>query len=551
MKLKNLYFYLILACTIYSCANMVTPSGGEKDLTPPIVLAYSPDTNSLYFDAPEIQIQFNEYVVLNDVFNQIIISPPLDGIPEYKLKGKTLTIKLNSTLKDSTTYTINFGQAIKDNTEGNILNNFTYVFSTGEYLDSLSVAGKVTDLLTGAPAVKTFVVLYYEPSDTSFQTSKPYYFSRTDPEGNFIIKNIRSGDYKLYAIEDQNFNYYYDLPNERIAFQTDLIHVDSNITNQKLQIFSEEKIKQNLLEAKSKRYGQTQLVFSRPSTDVNITSLNNIPENIYYTKNKTLDTINIWSDNYRLDTFKIKIAYDTTELIRAISLKAIAIDSNFSLNTNTYTTNAVALSKSATALADWDPEKKIQINFYNPILQIDTSNIKILQVDDSMYVTNYSLTIDSLDARKILIASEWKPEKKYDIIINKNFTKDIFSLTNKVDTMRLQVRKADTYAQLTTTIKNTSGHTLVFQLLKYDLTVLQEKILPTSFFENAENKYAVKINNLIPGNYRLRVIIDLDNNGKWTPGNLERNALPEPVILFPVEQNLRANWENAIDWVIN
>ena len=131
MRRNPIYFYILIALTIYSCANVVTPTGGEKDIIPPTVLQYSPDTNSLYFDAPEIHIQYDEYVVLNDVFNQVIISPPLDGIPEYKIKGKTLTIKLNSTLRDSTTYTVNFGQAIKDNTEGNILNNFTYVFSMG------------------------------------------------------------------------------------------------------------------------------------------------------------------------------------------------------------------------------------------------------------------------------------------------------------------------------------------------------------------------------------------------------------------------------------
>jgi len=297
MRIAAYYFYLLIGLTIYSCANIVTPTGGEKDIIPPTVLQYSPDTNSIYFDATEIQIQFDEYVVLNDVFNQVIISPPLDGIPEYKIKGKTLTIKLNSTLRDSTTYTVNFGQAIKDNTEGNILNNFTYVFSTGSYLDSLQISGKVTDLLTGAPSEKTFVVLYYEPTDTSFQTSKPYYFSKTDETGNFKISNIKAGEYKLYALEDQNFNYFYDLPNERIAFQRETILIDSNITDQRLQIFSEEKIKQNLLETKSQRYAQTQMVFSKPATEVIISSINPISENIYFSKNKSRDTIIIWSDN--------------------------------------------------------------------------------------------------------------------------------------------------------------------------------------------------------------------------------------------------------------
>ncbi len=550
MRIAAYYFYLLIGLTIYSCANIVTPTGGEKDIIPPTVLQYSPDTNSIYFDATEIQIQFDEYVVLNDVFNQVIISPPLDGIPEYKIKGKTLTIKLNSTLRDSTTYTVNFGQAIKDNTEGNILNNFTYVFSTGSYLDSLQISGKVTDLLTGAPSEKTFVVLYYEPTDTSFQTSKPYYFSKTDETGNFKISNIKAGEYKLYALEDQNFNYFYDLPNERIAFQRETILIDSNITDQRLQIFSEEKIKQNLLETKSQRYAQTQMVFSKPATEVIISSINPISENIYFSKNKSRDTIIIWSDNYKLDTFRVKINFDTTEIIKKIYLKSIPADSNFQLNKNTFTTNVVAINKGEDARADWDPEKKITLNFYNPVLDVDTNMLKIWNVTDSAY-TKYSLiTIDSLDARKVHIQYSWKTENAYDVIINKNFSRDIFGLINKQDTLKIKLKKQDAYSLLTTTIKNISGNNIIYQLLKSDLTLVEEVYIQQIQFVGEEKKYAVTINYLSPGIYKIRVIIDLDKNGKWTPGDLDKNTLPESVILFPIDQNLRANWENEIDWVI-
>ena len=550
MRIAVYYFYLLIALTIYSCANIVTPTGGEKDIIPPTVLQYSPDTNSVFFDATEIQIQFDEYVVLNDVFNQVIISPPLDGIPEYKIKGKTLTIKLNSSLRDSTTYTINFGQAIKDNTEGNILNNFTYVFSTGSYLDSLQISGKVTDLLTGAPSEKTFVVLYYEPTDTSFQTSKPYYFSKTDETGNFKISNIKAGEYKLYALEDQNFNYFYDLPNERIAFQPESIQIDSNITGQNLQIFSEEKIKQNLLETKSQRYAQTQMVFSKPATEVNISSINPISENIYFSKNKTRDTIIIWSDNYKLDTFRLKLNFDTTEIIKKIYLKSIPADSNFQLNKNTFTTNVFAINKGEDARADWDPEKKLTLNFYNPVLAVDTNMLKIWNVTDSAYTKLSLITIDSLDARKVHIHYSWKTENAYDIIINKNFSRDIFGLTNKQDTLKIQLKKQDAYSLLTTTIKNVSGNNIIYQLLKSDLTPVEEVYIQETQFIGEEKKYSVTINYLLPGIYKIRVIIDLDKNGKWTPGDLEKNTLPEPVILFPIDQNLRANWENEIDWVI-
>ena len=550
MKIFSQLILILIAVTIYSCANVVTPTGGAKDVNPPIAISYTPDTNSLYFDATEIHIQFDEYIVLNDVFNQVIISPPLDGIPEYKIKGKTLTVKLNSTLKDSTTYTINFGQSIKDNTEGNILINFTYVFSTGSYLDSLQISGKVVDLLSGAPLEKTVVELYFEPTDTSFTKTKPYYFTKTDKSGNYKISNIRPGIYKLYALEDQNFNYFYDLPNERIAFQTETIRIDSNISNQNLHLFSEEKTKQNLLETKSQRYGQTQMVFSKPTTDVTITSLNPNSENIYFTKNKSLDTINIWSDNYKLDTFRIKINYDTTEIKRSVYLKAIPADSNFQLNINTYTSNVVAVNKGENARADWDPQKNIILKFNNPVKSVDSNLLKNYILNDSSFSVAPEIKIDSLDSRIVYIQYNWKPEVSYDIILHKNFTNDIFGLTNKQDTLKIKVKKADAFAQLTTTIKNTSGNNIVFQLLRYDMSLVEEKYIVESEFSGDEKKYALTINYLLPGIYKIRVIKDTDKNGKWTPGDLSKNTLPETVILFPVDQNLRANWENEVEWEI-
>ena len=129
----RLLLCLLISLFIASCANQVTPTGGKKDTTPPVVLDYEPDSATVFFDAQQITLVFDEYVQLNDVFNQVIVSPPLDATPEIKLKGKTVTINLNSELKQATTYTINFGQAIKDITEGNALENFTYVFSTGAF----------------------------------------------------------------------------------------------------------------------------------------------------------------------------------------------------------------------------------------------------------------------------------------------------------------------------------------------------------------------------------------------------------------------------------
>ncbi len=542
---------LIVATLIIlaGCANQVTPTGGEKDSIPPTAIAYSPDSNAINFTANEIVIIFDEYVQLNDVFNQIIISPPLDGTPEYKLKGKTLTIKLNATLKPETTYTINFGQAIKDNTEGNILENFTYVFSTGNFIDSLQVSGSVTELLTGAPSKKTYVVLYYEPTDTSFTKTKPYYFTKTDIAGNFNIKNIKAGRYKIYALEDQNFNYYYDLPNERIAFQTGLLTIDSNVSAQKLQLFSEDKGIQNILETKSTRYGQTKLVFAKNTSSTVIQYTGSDTSASYFSRNITNDTILFWKTNFLLDTHQFRIQFDTTVINRTVEIKEFAADSNFYKNVNTFITNVTALGKGtdANSRADWDPAKTIELFFSNPIKNINYESINVFS-DSTILIS--SKIIDTLDARKVYINYDWKPGINYDIIIPAKSVTDIFGLYNPADTIKIATKKTDAYATLTTTIKNTSGSPLIFQLMRFDLSIVDEKYLSPEQFENASSSFPIKQMYLLPGVYKIRAIIDSDGNGEWTTGDLAKNRQPETVIFFPVDQNLRANWENEIDWEI-
>ena len=544
----RIFLFTIVLIIIAGCANQVAPSGGPKDITPPTVLDYEPDSASVLFTSNTITIKFDEYVILNDVFNQIVISPPLNETPEYKLKGKTLTISLKDTLKPATTYTINFGQAIKDNTAGNVKENFTYVFSTGSFIDSLQVSGKVIDLLTAAPASKTYVVLYYEPTDTSFTTSKPYYFAKTDVTGNFLINNIKAGTYKLYAIEDQNFNYFYDLPNEKIAFQTTTLTIDSNITNQKLFLYSENKIKQNLLEAKSTRYGQTRLVFAKNAADTKITYIGSDTSTYLFTSNISNDTILFWHTNYLLDTHQLSISFDTTLIEKIIETKEYPADSNFLKSYNTFTKNVITLAKGGdpNARAEWVPEKPIDILFYNPIKTLTNTTIQILQ--DSLPLTDYTLQIDSQDARKMRINYKWKPEKNYTIIIPEKATQDIFGLYNNADTIKLTVKKTDAFASLSTTIKNTSGNPIIFQFMKFDMTIIDEFYLDMPKFENADNTYIVKQLNLTPGVYKIRAILDTDKNGKWTPGDLSQNRPPESVIFFPVDQNLRANWENEIEW---
>ncbi len=234
-KLKNinrLLFFLLAGLIFAGCAKVASLSGGPKDVDPPRVILARPTNYNTSFDQRRIEIYFDEFVQLKNATSEMVISPPLDNKPLIKLKGRSILIDLdNNELKKNTTYTINFGNAIVDNNEGNVLKNFEYVFSTREYLDSLSIKGNLLwafDLLP--PKEKVSVFLYDEYFDSVPYLKRPLYLARTDENGYFAINNIKDTTYKVFALKDANNNLLFDLPNEPIAFLDTTIHLTHELT---------------------------------------------------------------------------------------------------------------------------------------------------------------------------------------------------------------------------------------------------------------------------------------------------------------------------------
>ena len=214
----------IITALYFSCAQQGSPSGGPKDEDPPMILESSPSNYSTRFDAKKIHITFDEYIVLDNVNQELVVSPPMEEKPEVSLKGKSLIIQFEEELKDSTTYTFNFGSAIKDLHEGNVLLNFEYVFSTGDVLDSLSVRGTLkyaADLKV--PDEPISIMLYDDLRDSVPLTEIPLYVGRSDDSGVFSVNNLKADTFKIFALKDGNYNLLYDLPTEEIAF------LDSNL----------------------------------------------------------------------------------------------------------------------------------------------------------------------------------------------------------------------------------------------------------------------------------------------------------------------------------
>ena len=209
---------LLTTVLLTSCATIVMPTGGPKDVVPPTIAKEVPQNGCNNFKGNTIKITFNEFVTLNNTFENVLISPPLSQQPTYTLSGKTLIIKFNDTLQSNQTYNLGFANCIQDFTEENPIPFYNYAFSTGEAVDSFMLQGKVIEAQTTNAVKGCFVFAYSQDIDSLPLTTKPQYITKTQPNGAFAIKNIRPGSYKLFALKDINNNLIFDLPNEEIAF---------------------------------------------------------------------------------------------------------------------------------------------------------------------------------------------------------------------------------------------------------------------------------------------------------------------------------------------
>ncbi|MFT4643835.1 MAG: hypothetical protein ACI8ZX_000231, partial [Planctomycetota bacterium] len=201
--MKIIMSLLLLSILLFSCAEIVAPSGGEKDTQPPKVKKSSPENYTTNFNSNKIEIKFDEFIKLNSGGGNILISPSLENKPKFELIGKKVIIIFKEKLLKETTYIINFGSSIKDNNEGNILKDYKFIFSTGSFIDSLKIEGKVLNAFN-KEAVDNVLVALYKKDEDSVLYKKPLYFTKTNKEGQYSLENLKSNSYQIVALEDKN-----------------------------------------------------------------------------------------------------------------------------------------------------------------------------------------------------------------------------------------------------------------------------------------------------------------------------------------------------------
>lgn len=523
---RTLRTLLLLAALslVASCAKQGYPTGGPKDTAPPQALGSKPANESRSFGATEFYIQFDEYVVLKDADNNVLVSPPMVQKPEYSTKGKGVMVKLRDTLRTNTTYLFQFKEAIADFTEGNVLPSYEYVFSTGEGMDTLMLAGHVVRSRDGKPWGETLQVLAFRPGDTV-----PALVTRTDKGGNYAFHYIPEGRYRLVAVEDKNKNLVVD-STEAVAWDTAYHSAVDSIDSSRLAILhisAPDRRTQRVMKAEFVARGHivvsTLLPMQQPVLE---------GEPHQWRLNAAKDTLNVWCLNEKCDS-TVLILYDTG-IRDTLKLRYRAPRRGRGAAQPTQTPMVKPLCDGNKAFYD-----SLMLAFAMPVSTTrDTLTAEVMSLKDSS-VTRYPILLDSTGMTARIVATLHSGEEYRMRIADSLFT-DLYG--HPSDSLNFKLTPRD-YGILTMHITNRCGSPLVVEVLDKRDTVVRHTAIDAS-------SATLKFIHLPEGEYRLRAVIDADSNGRWTTGDYTLGRQPERSVLFEKTLQLREKWEMDEEWTV-
>ena len=526
--MKNLVYILFSLIILFGCAKRGSPTGGPKDSIPPVLVNASPKLNSTNFDSEEIRLTFDEWVKLDKVQDQLIISPPLEK-SSYEIKPlsgvtKKVFLKFLDSLAPETTYTINFGNSIQDNNENNPLTFFSYTFSTGETIDSLYIRGNTKDAFSQES--DEFISLQLYRVDSLFKDSiifkdKPTYISNTLDSTNYKFQNLKEGKYLLIALKDVDNNYFFDPFYDKIGFLDSLITLprDSVID---LKLFKEETEiiwdKPHFINSEKIGFGY----YGKLDLD-KIKIESNIPDSVNYVfiKEKETDTLNLWLSRNSFDSLNFSLIETDTIKLTTVKFDRKRDSLIDSLNVSPKTVNVIHLKESF----------KISSNI--PLNKIEDSLITIRDIDSLIipFTTSINDRLDEID-----IDFEVSPSDDYSIFIKPRAIKDIRGTEN--DTLQYNVvsQTLEDYGNVFLDVITNNDSKYILHLIDSSSNIIRE-------FNNVNSNSTIIFDYIRPGKYTFRLIEDINSNDIWDTGNYLKQVQPEPVYYFPSELDVRANWD--------
>lgn len=528
----------VLSLFLYACANVVSLEGGTKDTIPPKLDSLRSTRNfQTNFIKKPIELTFNEWVKLDNP-TQIVVSPPLEKNPKVQLKGRTVIVKFDDAevLRPNATYTINFGESIKDLSEGNKTET-RFVFSTGNQIDSLKSTFKVLDAVSNEPIENILVLLYENTKDSVVSKERPFYFAKTDKAGTCTIENLKKGDFKLFALADGNTNYKYDLPSEKIGFSNDLIKIEKqdSVKITTISLF-EPQLPIRIKEKYNNAYGVVKIVFSQNALAVK-PQWDNIGQT---TKIETQgDTLRVWYHQEQIKDWNLYILKDTIA-IKTANKEAFLKKGKLALTASSSARKAGRLgtnTKAEIPSATIAFSKSMPLFFNHPVVKFDTSKIKI--IDDTTKSINFKLAlkIDSTSSRNVLVSSaNWQENHAYTITALPGAFTDFYGLSNDTIIHKLKITQKKNFGDITL---NYTGflpdNQYIVQLLNPSGVLIEEKIIIQ------KSQGTILWTTLEPIVYKLNIITDINKNRCWDSGNYYEKRQPEPIFSKSLEE-LKPNW---------
>lgn len=594
---------LLVIIGFYACASTGMPDGGPYDETPPKFVRATPEPNATNNKRKKISIEFDEYIKLDKASEKVIISPPQNEAPEVKVSGHRVLVEFFDTLRENTTYTIDFGDAIVDNNEDNPLGNFAYAFSTGEHIDTMEVSGTVLSADNLEPVKGIQVGLHKNLEDSAFVKLPFDRISRTDSRGHFTIRGVAPGKYRIYALMDGNQNYLFDSKTEAVAFLDSLVVPDMRPAmrqdtvwneldtlaydtiyevhytrflpdNLILRSFKEENPMQYLVKSEREQLNRFSLYFSaKADTLPTIKGLDFDEKDAFIIEsNPRNDTIRYWIKDTVMcerDTLTFQMDYlatdtlgqlvpktDTLRMVNKIDKKrrmALAEEAmkkeekerkKRAKKGDTLKVEPKFFAMSVDAPSSLDLNRNIVLKFEEPVEHIDTAAIHMAVKVDSLWEDiPFILMGDSVVPRQYQILADWQPGQEYQFKIDSLGIKGIYGLyTNKVEN-QLKVKTLEDYGTLYLNIVGAGPHAIVQLLNSSDGVVRQQPVTDKNtcdfYFLQPSTKYYIRLFN------------DDNNNGVWDTGNYEEKRQPEEVYYFPKVWEMKANFEFEETWDIH
>ena len=546
--------FLLSLFLLHSCAQIGTITGGEKDTQPPKILKQIPENNTTNFKNNTISITFDEYVELVNPTETFLLSPLSENTPEVSIKGKTVVIDLKEcNLKENTTYILSCEKGIKDFTEGNMLPSSKFVFSTGDFIDSMLISGNIKNALTLSAEKNVAVFLHAENEDSTLKNTLPLYITYTDDKGNFCFSNLPNQPFYISALVDKNSNNLFDQADEQIAFINQAVEptvaneTDTNnnriidYTQNELKLFTEDDTVLKFIKRDLAYDFVHKFIFKNKVEDFSLQQITSLDSTIryLYAKNKTCDTISV----FFLDT--INSLFDFEMNVNQTLKDTISLNPCQKTKTKRRTQETPRLNCNISQ--NGDLFHRLQITFSYPVAQYNTD------AAFSLILTKDSTTDTIAVGFHFIDEIQQTLELDYDFDIeNQSFT---FICPDSLfynhlgwcnDTIKLNANTKSTrdFGNMQVSFQFYETNHFIAELLNEKNTVIQT--------DSMQFNKKIDYNNLQPGKYRLRIIVDENNNGRWDSGNYLQRKQPEKVIYSDKTFEILANWkiEETFDVII-